>query len=103
MTASFGTIPTGKTGMVLRADKLANPTWEYLWQPIETAPKDGKVFLAFTADFENGVRFNEHVQEAEYDQLMIYGSVTLKDGTVLSQGPTTHYAWGLSDILKHAQ
>lgn len=36
------------------------------WQPIETAPKDGSVFLAFTADFSSGVRFNCLVQEARW-------------------------------------
>jgi hypothetical protein len=36
------------------------------WQPIETAPKDGRRFLAFTADFQYGRRFNERVQEARW-------------------------------------
>jgi Protein of unknown function (DUF551) len=37
-----------------------------MWQPRDTAPKDGSKFLAFTADFEHGVRFNERVQEARW-------------------------------------
>ncbi len=36
------------------------------WQPLATAPKDGTIFLAFTADFEYGVRFNYKVQEAKW-------------------------------------
>ena len=36
------------------------------WRTMETAPKDGSKFLAFTADFMNGNRFNERVQEARW-------------------------------------
>jgi hypothetical protein len=36
------------------------------WQPLDTAPKDGTKFLAFTADFMYGTRFNERVQEAKW-------------------------------------
>lgn len=37
-----------------------------MWQTTDTAPKDGTTFLAFTADFEGGVRFNCRVQEAKW-------------------------------------
>lgn len=39
------------------------------FQPIDTIPaafKDGRKFLAFTADFQFGARFNERVQEARW-------------------------------------
>jgi hypothetical protein len=36
------------------------------WQDLETAPRDGSKFLALTADFEHGVRFNERIQEAKW-------------------------------------
>lgn len=36
------------------------------WRSLDTAPKDGSKFLAFTADFECGARFNERVQEAKW-------------------------------------
>src|SRR3569623_363940 len=36
------------------------------WRTMDSAPKDGSKFLAFTADFEFGHRFNERVQEARW-------------------------------------
>ena len=36
------------------------------WRDLDEAPKDGKKFLALTADFEHGTRFNERVQEAKW-------------------------------------
>lgn len=36
------------------------------WRSMVTAPRDGKKFLAFTADFEHGMQFNECVQEARW-------------------------------------
>lgn len=36
------------------------------WRDIEGAPRDGKKFLAFTCDYENGIRVNECVQEARW-------------------------------------
>lgn len=36
------------------------------WHPIETAPKDGSLFLACTYDFEFGLAFNYCVQEARW-------------------------------------
>lgn len=36
------------------------------WQPIETAPRDGSIFLAYTADFEYGTSFNRRVQQARF-------------------------------------
>lgn len=37
-----------------------------MWQKLDTAPRDGSTFLAFTADFDGGARFNECVQEAKW-------------------------------------
>lgn len=36
------------------------------WQTLDTAPKDGTKFLAFTADFEYGTAFNHRIQEAKW-------------------------------------
>jgi hypothetical protein len=36
-------------------------------QPIETAPKDGRKFLAFTCDYQFGSRFNTRWQEGRWD------------------------------------
>ena len=36
------------------------------WRSLDSAPKDGRKFLAFTADFQFGHRFNECVQEAQW-------------------------------------
>lgn len=57
----------------LRAMKGAPLAWlaaakldEIKWQSLDTAPRDGSKFLAFTADFEGGHRFHERVQEARW-------------------------------------
>lgn len=36
------------------------------WQPRETAPRDGKTYLAYTADFCGGSAFNICIQEAKW-------------------------------------
>ena len=36
------------------------------WQTMDTAPRDGKKFLALTCDFEYGCAFNKRVQEAKW-------------------------------------
>ena len=57
------------------------------WQPRETAPKDGKRFLAFTADYEFGKRFNCRVQEAKWTGKTPddrYGSFQSSNGQIIT-------------------